>query len=209
MTTQAFDLGVLFNRSNVHYQEPWMIDAINSAPVYQQFARGARHVIECVHAVPALHNKCSLGEVEIYIGRAGRSAKHVLNRWFEHYSGKEHKFGIVALVCPTEYVGIWETAAVRAVSALKNRGRLCVRNISTSGFGPLPSTEESCIYVTWNHAGHQNITTPNRSDIDAIASSIASQMKHAISKSQLITGLDSITRPVHSRADVDWHPHHK
>lgn len=211
MVVQAYDLETVLYPDARGQTSEWLRRGIAAAPFYERFSKAAQHLIHCIHAVPRLYNDCSLGEVEVYVGRTGEDTDLLRGRWREHFLSKKHESGMVAFRCWTDEVGAWETLAIRALTMLNNKSRLCVKNASVNGDGRLPSTPWSCIYVTWRRTPEVDLVVPQRSDVSALATKLWAAMDQddpAVSRQQLLTGFDPISRPRHAYADVDWHPAH-
>jgi hypothetical protein len=205
----AFDLGRLDR--NPDYRERLLEDALNSAPRYGRFADAGKHIIRTIHALPHLWEDASLSEVEVYIGRAGATPRHLFNRWKAHLGGKRHQHGVVVLKCDTDLVEAWETAAVRTLRSLDRHGRLCVKNASASGQGTLPGEPECCIYLTWAMTKQRRIDPADRHVVDEVAREVAEAtrfLEPPITLQHMQRAIDPITRPIHERGDVMWHPHH-
>jgi hypothetical protein len=172
----------------------------------------ASNVIRTIHALPHLWDDASLSEVEVYIGRAGATPKHVFNRWQAHLDTKRHQHGVVVLRCDTSLVGVWETAAVRTLRSLHSHGRLCVKNASATGQGIVPAERESCIYLTWAMTKPRRIEPADRKVIDEVAREVGEETRSldpAITVQHMQRAIDPITRPVHERGDVVWHEEHE
>ena len=195
---------------NPDYCGPELEEGIGRAPLYERFADAGKHVVRTIHSLPKMWDDSPLERVEVYIGRAAATAKHIKARWEDHLGNKGHEHGAIVLRCTTSVVSHWETAAVRAIKGLESRGRLCVRNASASGHGALPSTNESVIYITWKVGGRSRaISLADKRMVDDVASEVAEHTTHlGINVESMRRALDPITRPVHERADMEWHPAH-
>lgn len=207
--SDVFNLKTLYNTRSTQHRGAALLDGIEHAPRYERFADAAKRVIRCIHGIPRLTSS-HLGEIEVYVGRSPAHPNGVWGRWETHYEEKDHRYGIVVLTCDTSNVGLWETAAVRAISTLKHKGRLCVKNIAPDGRGSTTSAEESCIYITWVQSRPVTITPPTRSDVEA---AVQDAHAHLNSSSRYESpGLDSlrrafdpISRPSHDHEALYWH----
>jgi len=213
----AYDLRQLALAPSEHHVRAMLTDGLDAAPRYERVADAGKRVVECIHAIPDLHagDEITLGSVEVYVGRTGAEVdyfwhptKRTHGRWREHFSEKQHRFGMPVLRCSTEVVQAWETAAVRILKSLNDSGRLCVRNASASGQGRKPATRDSYIYLTWKLCSEVEISLPTRPDIGRIADALApdfAKLVPPITRDSTERALDPITRPRHARADVRWH----
>jgi hypothetical protein len=179
-----------------------LFEALGRAPERRRFSLAAKDVIRAIHAVPTLFDDCGLDEVEVYIGRAGATPRHVFNRWKIHRQEKEHQYGIVILRCETGVVDRWEGAAANLVKRLETHGRLCVRNASARGQGGLPDTPLSCIYITWRTGPTRELHPCDRRTLEQVASDLAADLD--MRREQLLEALDPLTRPLRDVADVGW-----
>jgi hypothetical protein len=213
MGAPVFAYDLLRLARNPDYSGPDLEAGIATAPSYARFADAGRHVIRCIHSIPTLWDEATdspLNEIEVYVGRAGATARHVSSRWKEHLDKKRHDHGIIALRCSTDVVDKWETAAVRAIKSLDSRGHLCVRNASASGQGSLPDTDESVIYITWaKDLTPAAIKAANKRTIDEVAREVASYTRDlGISLDMARRALEPISRPVQDRTEVAWYERH-
>jgi len=195
---------------NPDYFGPELDEGIGRAKFYERFADAGKHVVRVIHSLPKMRDDTPLDRIEVYIGRAAATPKHIRARWQEHLDHKSHEHGAIILRCDTDVVSHWETAAVRAIKGLESRGRLCVRNASASGHGALPSTKESVIYITWKTGGRaREITIADKRMVDEVAREVADYTTDlGINVDSMRRALDPVTRPVQERADVEWHPAH-
>jgi hypothetical protein len=195
---------------NPDYYGPELEAGIARTRFYERFADVGKHVVRVIHALPKMWDDSALDSIEVYIGRAAATAKHIKARWEEHLDHKSHEHGAIVLRCSTDVVSHWETAAVRAIKGLESRGRLCVRNAIASGHGALPSTKESVIYITWKTGGRaRQINLADKRMVDEVARDVAEHTTRlGINVDSMRRALDPITRPVHERADMEWHPAH-
>lgn len=205
----AYDIAKLSR--NPDFREAALEEGLDAANSCVRFADAGKRVIRAIHALPTLwDDKPSLAEVEVYIGRSGATPGHVYNRWKSHFESKGHRHGMVVLTCDTDVVGLWESAAVRTLKGLHRRRRLCVKNASATGEGKLPELKASCIYLTWAMRAPGRVEPAERNMLDELADEVADEINHeAITLQHMRRALDPLTRPVHERADVMWHPDHE
>lgn len=209
--THAFDINDLANGQKTHsgnkdlrfvyFQEihPELEKSINCAIIdafgSKSFAAVGRYTIETIHAVPRLYGVDG-SQVEFYLGRAGATTKHVLQRLFDHFANKHHEGAIVLARCQTSTALKWEDVAVKILNNLRDRNKLCVANIACSSVGRIPKTEESIIYLTWKILKvPARISLVKRNDIQSIAESVAENINSRIKCSTIINALDPISRP--------------
>ena len=178
---------------------------LETVPRFTRFGSAGKAVIRAIHSIQDLehprHGYISLGRVEIYLGRAGATYKHLSSRWRTHNKTKKHCYGMVVCLCPTSKVQIFESAAIRVLNRLRDKGRLCVKNIEMRGGGSLPAVSDSCIYITWRVVPERNLTLPKRSDIADIAYHVEDEH---INVGQLKRTLDLITRPTREKELINW-----
>lgn len=125
---------------------------IEKAPYYDQRpTRSVTRVIRAIHGLPKAHRDETLGEFEVYLGRASATGTHLWNRLREHRRAKHHPYGAVLFRCPTDVAERMETLGIRVLKALKVRGQLCVSNanVHPSGYGNVSQCPDSVIYMTW------------------------------------------------------------
>ncbi len=202
----AFNLARLGR--NPDYASDEIAEGLATAPRYERFADAAKSIILAIHAIPRLREDTSLGQVEVYVGRAGATPRHILNRWKTHREEKKHQHGLVAIECPTHVVELWERAAIRVVNKLRNDGRLCVKNASSSSQGQLPGEEYSCIYVTWKKSTEIELEPSSRAYVEEVASEVAGQLRPELTRDQVLRAIDPISRPMREFANVAWHEKH-
>lgn len=183
-------------------------DGLKAAPFFTRFSDAGQHVIRSIHAIPKLFGDVERGEVEVYLGRAGATTKHVMNRFRDHRGSKDHEFGMVLFVGATDDVASWEGTANRILMGLMARGQLCVANAVAGSQGRRPDESESCVYLTWRLGPPREVGTAKKPHIISIAEEVADARSETRSASQLRTALDPLSRPERDFAAVDWHEAH-
>jgi hypothetical protein len=143
-------------------------DLLDRAPEYERFAPAAKRAIRVIHGLPSLFRGRSLDEIELYVGRTACDPRSLRGRWRCHENGRDHRFGVVLFVCPTDRVQIWERAANRLVKRLEKRRALCVANALAGGPGPLPNWKFSCIYLTWRFRRPRVCEPVSRADLETL-----------------------------------------
>jgi hypothetical protein len=201
----AFDIGRLLR--NRDYWEEHLYDGLNAAPARERFTLAGQEIIKTIHTIAVLHEDHALDQVEVYIGRAGASPRHVLNRWRGHYQTKKHRHGVIVLQSATEKIARWEDGAVKVLKRLDHHGRLCVKNASASGQGALPDEPQSCIYITWRRTTPRNLETCDKRTVENVAAEVAEETD--LPRDQLEAALAPLTSPQRARAYVVWHPDHE
>lgn len=196
----AFDLD-LVTRSHVR-------DGIDSAPRYQRFGDAVKHVIRSIHAIPNLFDDLEMGQIELYLGRAGALEPLVAGRFGTHYREREHEHGVVLLEGDTADVISWEGSANRILRGLKRRGLLCVANITAGENGPTPSTRTSVVYMTWRRIAGVSVDKPSAADVAEIAEEVSASRYEVRPAKQIATAMAPITRPRTDYADIVWHDEH-
>jgi hypothetical protein len=184
-------------------------DGLEAAPFFTRFSDAGQHVIRSIHAIPKLFGDVERGEVEVYLGRAGATSKHVMNRFRDHRGSKDHDFGMVLFVGATDDVVSWEGTANRILMGLMARGQLCVANAVAGSQGRRPDEAESCVYLTWRLGPLREVGTAKKRHIISIAEDVADARSETRSASQLVTALDPLSRPTRDYAEVDWHRAHE
>lgn len=125
--------------------------SLDAASLVHDLRDAAREVIRAVHGLPDVMN-ADLGQIEVYLGRAGAAPKYVKNRWLTRYEKFKQAPSAVALVvfrAPTSYVRgyKWERAGQLLIGSLKNSKALCCANVLTGDSGRWPDTVETAIYL--------------------------------------------------------------
>jgi hypothetical protein len=85
----------------------------------------------------------------LYVGRAGDSAAHVLNRFRHHYKQRNALWIQPVFRARTNLMRLkrWEELSIRWTKAQEALGVLCCNNDVPDDRGPWPSTEFAVIYV--------------------------------------------------------------
>ncbi len=203
----AYDIRQL--ERNPDYAPDELEDGLGAAPYYERFADAGKLVIRTIHSIPHLWEDWSLGEVEVYLGRAGATPQHVLNRWSSHRTGKGHQHGVVIVECDTNVVEAWERGANRIIRRLRDDGRLCVKNAAASGQGALPRVDTSCIYVTWKRTREVALEPADRRYLEDVAHEAAAHLRPEITLDQVRRAIDPLSRPQRDRAELVWHMNHQ
>lgn len=200
MPVLAFDLDIV-DHSDIR-------DGINAAPAYQRFGPAVKHVIRSIHGIPKLFEDLELGQIEVYLGRAGATEEHVHGRFGSHFENKDHEHGAILFEGATKDVVSWEGWANRIIKSLQARGMLCVANIIAGKNGRTPSTPTSVVYMTWREIPREGLLTPTRRDVEEMAIEISDGASESRSASQLATAMDPITRPDTDYVEIEWHEEH-
>ena len=126
-------------------------DAIDSAPEFYSLRDAVGEVVRAIHGLPEALG-CELRQVEVYLGRSGRTADHVRNRW-------RYRFGQFDQAPSTHALAVfrsstaqlrnesWERAAQRVIGALDRNKALCCSNVVAGNNGPWPATRQTTIYL--------------------------------------------------------------
>lgn len=125
---------------------------IDAAPRCASLREAVEQAIRTIHGLPQVLEADSLRQVEIYWGRAGATAQHVIQRWKARADMWNHPPSAVALVAlrgRTRQVRRehWEAAGNRIIRALERRGALCVSNMRGGQGGPWPESTETVLYL--------------------------------------------------------------
>jgi hypothetical protein len=172
--------------------------SIKYAPIYAGKAASAiSTVIRVIHGLQKLHRRLKITEIEVYLGKANRSAGAVLRRWMFHRSDrkKKHLFGIVLFRCSLKNAKKLEKLGIRVLDRLKARGKLCVgqANISHGSGGRNARSSKSLVYMTWCPLNSStSFTKPNIRDIRGVAGEIAPQLKGQVKLAQIVNGLKTV-----------------
>lgn len=167
-------------------------ESLHSAPRYERFAPAAKHAIRVLHGTPELFTDLTLDQMEIYIGRTASRHGHVAGRFHAHRRQKRHRYGVVLFRCATSHVKGWEKAANRLVKQLAAQRALCVANAVAGGQGLLPSSPESCIYLTWKRRRRRTCRPISPRDLDRLA--------REVHRGDLDVSLDSVRRGIRAVA---------
>lgn len=194
--------------------EPEVEESIQAAldasppPRPRGFAQAGRAIIAAIHALPGLYTG-SLGtrHFEVYLGRCGATAQHLFGRFRAHGAsdGRGHEGGMALLECPNEDITHWETAGIRFIKGLHERGRLCVANLSAHGGGKLPeSVDSSYIYITWRRlGGRKAVRIPTAADVRALVPVVADALGTRVTPA-LRDALGTVAQPQQHVAEAHW-----
>ncbi|PQJ97313.1 hypothetical protein [Chromatium okenii] len=190
-------------------------EAVNKCHRPKKFSDAGSHIMEVIHSLPNLFNGVDLGEVVIYIGRSffnpDKPKAGVYGRFMEHFRIKGHHYSVIALRCDTKVVPLWERAAIRIISKLKQKKRLCVSdivNIAQCQAGALPAYKESVIYITWTHGKKTPIQHLNTKEINLVSNEIYEDLNNEIPRIQ-ISDVLSATTDVSQCVEIVWHPRYQ
>lgn len=184
-------------------------DGIAAAPFYRRFSAAGQHVIRSIHAIPKkLYRDIVLGDIEVYLGRAGGTPEHVLGRYREHFNERSHDFGVVLLSGATDDVISWEGTCNRMIKRLAAGEHLCVANLVAGENGPAPKTAEAFVYMTWRFIKRKRVGKPTPTEIENIADDIADSNREVRTADQLMTAMDPLSRPSTDHAEMRWHDDH-
>ena len=183
-------------------------DGIDAAPSYRRFSAAGRHVIRSIHAIPTLHEDVVLGDIEVYLGRAGGTPEHVLGRYRSHYNARIHDFGVVLFSGNTADVISWEGTCNRLIKRLADGNHLCVANLVAGENGPAPKTDKAFVYLTWRLINRKRVGKPTPTEIENIADAVADHAREVRTADQLMTAMDPLSRPSTDYADMRWHDDH-
>lgn len=172
---------------------------LSLVPDYKvKVANAIARTIRVIHGIELLHRDHEARHLDVYLGRAGGSPRHVLARWRTHAKKRGHRFGMVVFVCDTSRVAQLEAVAVRALGRLKKSGRLCVgqANVAGDGRGPLPRLRKSAIYLTWGFGNDDSeFQKPTIDVIREVADAVVREVSDdSISAGQLLKGLKALKR---------------
>jgi hypothetical protein len=196
-----------FNLDSV--QGAHISDGMSAAPFYRRFSAAGQHVIKSIHAIPRLYRDIVLGDIEVYLGRAGGTPEHVLGRYRAHYNKRNHTFGVVLFSGDTDDVISWEGTCNRLIKRLADGNHLCVANLVAGENGPAPSTDEAFVYMTWRFIDRRRVGKPTPTEIESIADAVADHAREERTADQLMTAMDPLSRPSTDYADMRWHDDHE
>ena len=208
--TLAIDLSYL--RKYPEFAKESIEDSIDAATSYTSFALAGKKLIKLIHSIPNLYESVQRDEIEIYVGRAGKTYTNIKSRWNRHFKTKKHEGAVIAFACPTDKVVGWEGACNKIVSKLKERKKLCIANILQSGGGAIPRSKHSVIYITWRLIRRRAIKPPTRSDITYLLnqdSIIEYALDYSITRKSLKAALDPLSRPSSETTRIRWHDLHE
>lgn len=190
-----------FNLDSV--QGAHVSDGIAAAPSYRRFSAAGQHVIRSIHALPKLYEDAALGDIEVYLGRAGGTPEHVLSRYRNHFNKRSHAFGVVLFSGATADVISWEGTCNRLIKRLDAGKHLCVANLVAGENGPAPSTDRAFVYMTWRLlTRRKRVGKPTPTEIEHIADAVADHASEARTADQLLTAMDPLSRPLTEYADM-------
>jgi hypothetical protein len=179
---------------------------IRQAPYYQEHMRRiVEHTIRAIHAITDLFVGRYRDEVQVYLGRSTDSAEGIAGRWRSHRASKDHLYAAVLCRVPTDMVIRVERVATRVLGGLDERGKLCIANATADGRGPLPSSYDATIYMTWCFQRPRVIEKATMEDVREIAREVAET--EDVARASLEGGLLVMRRPS-DFAEMDWHPDH-
>ncbi len=173
---------------------------IKDAPHYDaRVANALNRTIRVIHGLADFHRRrgLQLSEFEIYLGRCGGSAEHLLDRWQTHHKTKGHKWGTVLFTCRTVKAARLEGLAIKVLNKLHAENALCVSraNVSNGGGGGTANTQQSIIYMTWSTDGDGiDADKPNKQLINEIAVNGEIATGGDVSREQISRGLATLKR---------------
>lgn len=178
---------------------------LTTRPLITRFSLAAETLIRAIHSIPALYPRAHLSQLLFYLGRSGNSAKHVSDRWRAHAAERErgHDYGMVLFRASTPRVLAWERLANRALRLLADDLRLRIDNVAPDGRGPAPSTEHSCIYLTWELCPPRLLLTPRGQD-RPMHRALTDALDDALSPADTARSVAAITRPASRPLPVAW-----
>jgi hypothetical protein len=197
----AYDIGRL--ERNPDYSEVELAAGLERAPERRRASEALNDIVLAMLAVPGLHESCELDGVELYLGRAGATPKHVLGRL---KAQRDHKHGMVVLTCATDDVEGFEGDIVKVLTCLSSYRRLRLKNASANGQGRLPDVAKSCLYLTWRTTAKREMLPRDRHILEVVASDAATKTK--IKRDQILLGLEPLTKARQAVAGVEWHRMH-
>jgi len=174
------------------------------------------HGIGAVHSIAKkLHGYDAHGGLSIYIGRAGES--HVVSRLQASKRARDHRFALVLANTFTDEIEDAEDTIIQLFNMADERGGLCIKefcNIQNGSFGPLPSDEESYLYITWKVDSY--FTTPSKlkpSEIEEIIDEAREDEAYeellGDMSRQSIRSILEMTRVWSHTVPLRWHRNHK
>lgn len=174
------------------------------------------HGIGTVHSIAQkLHDYDVHGGISLYIGRAGES--HVISRMKASRRTRGHRFGLVFAKTFTDEIEEAEDSIIKLFNLADERGGICIKefcNIHNGSFGPIPSDEESFLYMTWKidnyHIDPSKLTPTEIEEIIDEASEDESydELLSDMSR-QSIRSILELTRRWSHVVPLRWHRNHK
>lgn len=127
-------------------------ELLATAPLYEGDIRPViSRVIAMIHGLPDLYRgNISLSDIQIYLGRS--TTKTLLQRYKYSASKHQHVGAAVVCLCSPDIVGFIELIGIRIITALKERGALCVGNVNIKNAlaGNTADREDGgVVYMTW------------------------------------------------------------
>jgi hypothetical protein len=187
--------------------EDFIQQGINTAPQYgRNVASAIRHTIRVIHGLPQLYNTLELKDLNIYLGRAAASPRHVLTRWKFHQKKRTHKWGTILFTCRTDRAIELEGIAIKVLCRFKKHGALCVgqANAGHDGRGGKAANGLSVIYMTWGDSiGSIDYERPGIKLIVEVASAVSREVGRVVNRQQLVRGLKILKR-LREQARLKW-----
>jgi hypothetical protein len=126
-------------------------EAIDDTPEFERLRDAVGEVVRAIHGLPTAIG-CELRQLEVYLGRTGRDADLLRNRWqyrFKQFKEAPSTHALALFRSSTAQLRneSWERAAQRVVGALDRNKALCCANVVAGNNGPWPSTRQSTIYL--------------------------------------------------------------
>jgi len=114
--------------------------AVKRLKEYTQFSAAVQRIMDRVHKA---------SKYIVYVGRAGMTSEHLLNRFRSHENSRRARFISPVLCARTDIIKDekWEDRAIRLVNYWNRKNKLCCNNNVCSDGGGWPSTSYSLIYV--------------------------------------------------------------
>jgi hypothetical protein len=116
-------------------------DAIDGAPEFNHLRDAVGEVVRAIHGLPKALG-CELRQIEVYLGRSGRTADHVRNRWRSRFgqfdqAPSTHALAVFRSSTAQLRNESWERAAQRVIGALDRNKALCCANVVAGSNGPV------------------------------------------------------------------------
>lgn len=153
-----------------------------------------------------------LQKMNAYIGRS--SQDNVLGRFLAHAREKNLSYGAIVGVVPTSEIEGVEGLIIKLLSKLKSSESLCVGDIvnkANGSFGPLPSDDESVIYVCFSfddNGSYHGLPTPT--ELDEMARELVDEIYTDIEiKPRKLSDAIKIVRQRSSIIASRFHPDHQ
>jgi hypothetical protein len=151
---------------------------LTTRPFYTRFARSLETLFHTISSIPSLYTRADLSQLSFYLGRAGATPGHLVDRWkaHAHESERGHDVGLVLFRASTPRILAWERLANRALLHLADHARLRVANLAPDGRGPAPSTPHSCLYLTWELCPPRPLVAARSADAPALALAVGPEL---------------------------------